>query len=288
MKTLTTSLATIMLGMSITACSINVNGDGITVNRITASDNYVTKEIKVTDFNKINLIGSGKVYFTQKAGAPAVSVVTSDNVAEILDVHVENNTLQLRLKKGYSVRNMKKLDYTVNAAVLKEMNISGSGDFKLANGLETDELRLSVTGSGDMDCNNINSTGNVTVSISGSGDIETDNLQCGDLKITITGSGDIEMKDLNVSNVDASISGSGDIKLNGKTEKANYIVTGSGDIAADDLQATDVKARVSGSGDITCHATQSIEANRIGSGSIGYKGHPAKVDVSKKGVRSLD
>ena len=288
MKTLTTALVTMMLSISITACSINVNGDGITVNRITASDNYVTKEIKVTDFNKINLIGSGRVFFTQQAGAPAVSVVTSDNVAEILDVSVENNTLKLRLKKGYSVRNMKKLDYTINAAALKEMSISGSGDFKLMNGLDTDGLRLSVTGSGDMDCDNINCTGDVIVSISGSGDIETDNLQCGDLKFTITGSGDIEMKGLETSNVDASISGSGDIKLNGKTVKANYIVTGSGDIAADGLQAADVKARVSGSGDITCYATQSIEADRVGSGSIGYKGHPDKVNVSKKGVHSLD
>ena len=289
MKTITTILATMMMGFSISACSINANGNnGISSKRITASENYVTKEYKVSDFNKISLVGSGHVFFTQKAGAPAVSVVTSDNVAEILDVTVENNTLYLKIKKGYSVRNIKKLDYTINAAALKEMNISGSGNFKLMNGLNTDELTLDVTGSGDMDCNNINCTGNMKATISGSGDIDVANLQCGNLKLAITGSGDIEMKAINANDVSASISGSGDIKLSGKATKAGYTVTGSGDITADGLEAEAVKARTSGSGDITCFASQSIEADRVGSGSIGYKGNPANVNISKKGVYTMN
>ena len=96
MKTLTTILTSMMLGISLTACSINTDYVINTGKRVTASDNYVTKEIRVSDFNKISLVGSGKVYFTQQAGAPAVSVVTSDNIAELLDVYVENNTLFLR------------------------------------------------------------------------------------------------------------------------------------------------------------------------------------------------
>jgi hypothetical protein len=139
-----------------------------------------------------------------------------------------------------------------------------------------------------MDCNNINCTGDVTVSISGSGDIENSGLQCGDLKVSITGSGDIELKNINASDVDAHISGSGDIQLKGKALKADYSITGSGDIAADGLLTEEVKARTSGSGDITCYASQSIEANRTGSGSIGYKGNPTKVDISKKGVYKME
>ena len=288
MKTLTSILTTMMLGISLTACSINTDGVISTGKRVTASDTYVTKEIRVTEFDKISLVGSGKVFFTQQPGAPAVSVVTSDNIAELLDVYVENNTLYLKYKKGYSLRNIKKLDYTINAAALKGMSISGSGDFKLMNGLNTNELTLTITGSGDMNCNNINCSGNMKVSISGSGDIDTANLQCGDLKLSVTGSGDIQMKDINVRDVNASISGSGDIQLNGKTIQANYTVTGSGDISAVELQSENVKARISGSGDITCFASQSIEANRVGSGSIGYKGNPAKVDIGKKGVYVIE
>ena len=286
MKKLTTIFASMMLGISMTACSMVV--DGVKTIRVKASENYVTKEIRVSDFDKINLIGSGNVYFTQQPGAPAVSVVTSDNVAEILDVYVENNTLCLRIKKGYSVNYLKKLDYTVNAAALKAMNITGSGDFKLMNGLTTDNLKLSITGSGDMDCNNVNCSGNMEVSISGSGDINADNLQSNDLSVSIAGSGDIGLDNISANNVKANISGSGDIKLKGKTLKAKYSIAGSGDIAASDLLAEDVIANTSGSGDITCYASTAIEASRAGSGSIGYKGNPQKVNISKKGVYAIE
>lgn len=285
MKKLTTIFASMMLGISMTACSMVV--DGVNTIRVKASENYVTKEIRVSDFDKINLIGSGNVYFTQQPGAPAVSVVTSDNVAEILDVYVENNTLCLRIKKGYSVNYLKKLDYTVNAAALKAMNITGSGDFKLMNGLTTDNLKLSITGSGDMDCNNVNCSGNMEVSISGSGDINADNLQSNELSVSIAGSGDIGLGNISANNVKANISGSGDIKLKGKTLKAKYSIAGSGDIEADNLLAEDVTANAAGSGEITCFASSSIKASRSGSGSIGYKGNPSTVDVSKKGVYTI-
>lgn len=288
MKSLTAIMTALMLGINLTACSINTNGDFGSNKRITANKNYVTKEYKVSDFNKIKLTGSGNVFFTQQAGAPAVSVVTSDNVAEILDVYVENNTLYLKIKKGYSVKNLNKLDYTINAAALNEMGIVGSGDFKLMNGLTTDQLNLSISGSGDMDCNNINCTGQMKVSITGSGDIDSKNVQCNDLRISISGSGDIGIEDINAQDVDASIAGSGDIRLSGKTAKASYGISGSGDIEAVELKAEDVSARTTGSGDITCFATQSIKASRSGSGGIGYKGNPANVDVSKKGVYPIE
>ena len=121
MKTIATILATMMLGTSIAACNLNVDGSFMG-KPIKASDTFVTKEYKVTDFDKINLVGSGKVFFTQQPGAPAVSVVTSDNVAELLDVYVEDGMLQLKIKKGYSLNNIKKLDYTINAAALKAVS----------------------------------------------------------------------------------------------------------------------------------------------------------------------
>ena len=169
MKKIAFTLIALMLLISMTACSMVV--DGINTKRVTASNNYVTKEYKLTDFNKISLAGSGNVYFTQRPGTPTVSVVTSDNIAELLEVYVENNTLTIKFKKGYSINNRGKLDFTIHAENLTSMGIAGSGDFKLMNGLTTDNLKLSVAGSGNMDCNNIHCQGDVKVSIAGSGDI---------------------------------------------------------------------------------------------------------------------
>ena len=286
MRKVAFALFALMLTISMTACSMIV--DGVNTKRVTASKNYVTKEFKVANFHKISLAGSGDIYFTQRPGAPSVSVVTSDNLAELLEVYVEDNTLIIKFKKGYSINNRGKLDFTIYAENLTAMGIAGSGDFKLMNGLTTDNLKLSVAGSGDMDCDNIQCQGDVKVSIAGSGEIEAQNLKCDALEASVAGSGDVEITGIEAQKVKASISGSGDFKLQGNTREASYSIAGSGDIDAQNLIAEDVSASSSGSGDITCYASQSVKASRSGSGSIGYKGNPAKVDIGKKGVYKMD
>lgn len=286
MKKIAFTLIALMLLISMTACSMVV--DGINTKRVTASNNYVTKEYKLTDFNKISLAGSGNVYFTQRPGTPTVSVVTSDNIAELLEVYVENNTLTIKFKKGYSINNRGKLDFTIHAENLTSMGIAGSGDFKLMNGLTTDNLKLSVAGSGNMDCNNIQCQGDVKVSIAGSGDIEAHNLKCNAMEASVAGSGNVQITGIESQQVKASISGSGDFILQGNTRQASYSIAGSGDIDAQNLVAEDVNASSSGSGDITCHAKNSIKARKTGSGSIGYKGNPSTVDIGKKDIYPIN
>jgi len=286
MRKLTTILACAMLTMSMAACGINF--EGFNSKRVTASKNYVTKQFNLSDFNKISMAGSMDVYFTQRPGNPEVSVVTSDNIVDLLDVYVEDNTLYIKFKKGYTIIKRDKLDFTIGAADLNKMSLAGSGDFKLMNGLTTEDLNMSIAGSGDILCDNINSTGNVKLSISGSGDIESKSILCKELTTSIAGSADIKVLGIDAHAVKANISGSGDFKLDGKTKSASYSIAGSGDIDADELIAEDVTAHISGSGEITCYASESIKATRSGSGEIGYKGNPTTVDVSKKGVHPIN
>ena len=284
MKTLATILAAALLAVGTTSFA----KENVFPKRISASNNYVTKQYNVKDFNAIQISGSGNVYFTQKEGAPSVSMVTADNVAEIMEVYVENKTLYIKFKKGYSVSNLKKLDFTISAASINRMGIIGSGDIKLMNGLKTDAVELFISGSGDIKCDNVTCTGDANVSITGSGDIEGKGMTCRNLDTHISGSGDIELEIVNSESVEAVITGSGDYKLKGKTEKASYRISGSGDLNAKDLEAADVTAAVYGSGDISCHASRSIKATRSGSGEIGYRGNPSSVDISKKGVHHIE
>jgi hypothetical protein len=53
------------------------------------------------------------------------------------------------------------------------------------------------------------------------------------------------------------------------------------------LKAANVTAGVRGSGDVTCYATDYLKASVGGSGSIGYKGNPARMDIPKKRVHKL-
>ena len=262
MKTLTAIIVSGIFALSATACTCNSGLFG--GKTVKASRNYVTKNIKVDNFTGLNLAGSPNVTYTQKAGKPEVEVYTSDNIVDLLDINVVNNTLNIKFKKGVSV-SYNKLEIRVSSETLNNISVAGSGNVELANGLKTDNLKVSVAGSGDIDA---------------------DNITCANLTASIAGSGDLKLDNVSAAGTEASVSGSGTAVLTGTSQEADYRVAGSGDLFASGLQAKRVSASVSGSGDIKCHATDFLKARTSGSGNIGYKGNP-ELDFPKKGLYKL-
>lgn len=288
MKTLTTLIACIGLLMGTTACSQSrehTSGNWKSKNKVVGSSNYVTKDIKVNNFKKISVTGSPTVFFTQKSGRPDVEVYTSDNVVDLLDIKVKDNTLYIGFKKDVHV-SYKKLEVRVSAETLNGLSVSGSGDIVLKNGLETsDNLNLNVAGSGDIKGSSIKCK-NLSTSIAGSGDINVDNISCNNLKVSVAGSGDLIMKNATALDTNASVAGSGTATISGSTDTASYSVAGSGDLQVSDFQAKRVSASVAGSGNIKCYATEFLKARTSGSGSIGYKGNP-ELDFPRKSLYKL-
>ena len=287
MKTLATIIAFSIFTLSVTACSHNhTYSSGLFGGKtIKASKNYVTKNIKVDNFTGLNLAGSPDVTYTQKAGKPTVEVYTSDNIVDLLDINVVNNTLNIKFKKGDNV-SYNKLEIRISSETLNNISVAGSGNVTLANGLKTNQLKMSVAGSGDINANNIACTNELSISIAGSGDIQGSNITCTNLKTSVAGSGDLKLNNVSATDTEASVAGSGTAILTGTTQEASYRVAGSGDLFASDLQAKRVSASVSGSGDIKCHATDFLKARTSGSGDIGYKGNP-ELDFPKKGLYKL-
>ena len=266
MKTLTAIIVSGIFALSATACTCNSGLFG--GKTVKASRNYVTKNIKVDNFTGLNLAGSPNVTYTQKAGKPEVEVYTSDNIVDLLDINVVNNTLNIKFKKGVSV-SYNKLEIRVSSETLNNISVAGSGNVEL-----------------DIDADNITCTGNLNVSVAGSGDIEGSNITCTNLTASIAGSGDLKLDNVSAAGTEASVSGSGTAILTGTSQEADYRVAGSGDLFASGLQAKRVSASVSGSGDIKCHATDFLKARTSGSGNIGYKGNP-ELDFPKKGLYKL-
>lgn len=266
MKTLKTIITLGILALSTAACSQNhTYRSGMFGGKVVkASKNYVTKDIRVSDFTGLNLAGSPDVIYTQKAGKPKVEVYTSDNIVDLLDISVTGQTLNVKFKKGVSV-SYDKLEIRISSATLDKIHIAGSGDVKLTNGLKTDNLNISVAGSGD---------------------IQGSDITCTNLTTSVSGSGDLKLSGISADCTEASVAGSGTTVLRGTTREASYRVAGSGDLFASDLQAKRVAASVAGSGDIKCHATDHLKARISGSGDIGYKGNP-ELDAPKKGIHKL-
>ncbi len=234
---------------------------------ITASNNYITKEVKVGNFKAIDLKGSPDIVYTQNtSGNTEVKVYGPDNIVDLLDIEVIGDVLHVKFKPNTSMRNVKKLTVMVTNPGIEKASITGSGDITLKNGIRGNSFEAYIKGSGD---------------ITGKG------MECTSLSATIQGSGDIRFSDVKASEVSAQITGSGDISLQGSTNKAVYRISGSGDIVATSLKAKEVDASIKGSGDIKCYAEDYLKGDVRGSGEIGYKGNP-KVDFApKKGLRKL-
>jgi hypothetical protein len=238
----------------------------------------------VDNFTKLSVAGSPDVTYTQKSGKPTVEVYTSDNIVDLLDIHVKDNTLYIGFKKNVSV-SYNKLEVRVSAEKLNGIAVAGSGDVELKNGLKTDNLKIAVAGSGDISGNSISCT-DLDISIAGSGDINSSDITCNDLQVSVAGSGDMKLNNVTANFTRASVAGSGTAILSGSTQEAEYSVAGSGDLLASDFVAKKASASVAGSGDIKCHATDFLKVRTSGSGSVGYKGNP-ELDYPKKGLYKL-
>lgn len=292
MKKFTTLTSIFLLTTVLSACAqsyshhFNSGNSWLGGKEVKASKNYVTKQIKVSDFNQIAVSGSLDVTYTQQSGKPKVEIYTSDNIVDLLDIYVKNGKLNLGFKKNVKV-SYNKLEIRVTSEDLNAVNVAGSGDFKFTNGLKTDQLKMNVAGSGDITASNIQCSQEFTANVAGSGDIECKQLKAADMDISVAGSGDLKIENALVTSVNASVAGSGTVKISGNADKANYSVAGSGDLYANDFKVQNISASVAGSGDIKCHAVEHLKARVSGSGTIGYKGNPELDYPEKKKVYKL-
>lgn len=292
MKKFTTLTSIFLLTTVLSACAqsyshhFNSGNSWLGGKEVKASKNYVTKQIKVSDFDQIAVSGSLDVTYTQQSGKPKVEIYTSDNIVDLLDIYVKNGKLNLGFKKNVKV-SYNKLEIRVTSEDLNTVNVAGSGDFKFTNGLKTDQLKMNVAGSGDITASNIQCSQVFTANVAGSGDIECKQLKAADMDISVAGSGDLKIENALVTSANASVAGSGTVKISGNADKANYSVAGSGDLYANEFKVQNISASVAGSGDIKCHAVEHLKARVSGSGTIGYKGNPELDYPEKKKVYKL-
>lgn len=253
-------------GLALALCLLFVAVGYAQSQQVIGSKRYITKEIKVTGFDAIKLMGSSDIIYKQVSGEPSVQIYGSDNIVTLVETYVEDGTLIVKFKKNTNIQSSRKLEIRVSSPALKQLSIYGSGDVTFANGL--------------------NSNNDVALAIYGSGDMIGNGFHVEKLTIDIAGSGDVSLSDIACKQIKSSISGSGDIKLTGTATNAAYRVSGSGDINASALKAEQVSAQVNGSGDISCHAIKQLDGSVSGSGGVAYKGSP-QISFSKKGLRKL-
>lgn len=211
-----------------------VNTQAQILKRVTGNENYVSKELKLSDYNKLQVNHAFSV--THKINpdfAGYVKIYAEENIIEIMGVTSERGLLSLKIN---AVREpvFGSVTIVTYSSSLQSIVSEGSGNINLISPIESSEIKVSQLGSGTI--------------------IAAD-LTCGVLKLTSSGSGSIDIK-------------------NGKAGFGNYSVTGSGTIEAENIKTTESKVSITGSGRVKCNVSTTLETLLTGSGSVYYKGKP--------------
>jgi len=260
-------LSLILISMTVSATGQMITGTGETV-----------KQVRETaSFNAISNPTSADIIVEQ--GEKAMIVVKTDKaLIDHVITKVENNTLTIKINRNY--RKIDVIEIIVTVPDLNSVVINGSGDFVFSGVFSTDALMLNLNGSGDL--NGKLKANKVKIDVRGSGDVDLVGIN-DELSLHMTGSGDVRVRKLQLNKCTVDMTGSGDLQLEGSVSLLVAKLSGSGDMGAYDLKAAKVDIVGNGSGDMTVSVSDYLKASLNGSGSIFYRGNPAKVKVSEKG-----
>ena len=81
--------------------------------------------------------------------------------------------------------------------------------------------------------------------------------------------------------------GAGLTRITGEVEDLKVEVEGAGIVELKELKAKTVKVDLKGASVVTVHATDSLDAQIAGVGSIGYRGNPGTLNQNVKGIGSI-
>lgn len=253
--------------------------------RIKASDTYKTKEVKIKNFDKIKVLGSLTVIYTQSAyNKPTLKISGSDNVVDLVDCTVADGVLSVSFKNRNSIEFGKqgKLKIMASSSVLKDVHLQGSGDVVLDGKLECDNLSLTLQGSGDITAGEVVCKNDFAATLQGSGDVSIKNsVKAENVVLSLQGSGDMDIYNMTAKAAAVTLQGSGDLEVSGGNVTGDVAISllGAGDLNFAGIQGDNVRAELNGSGDLTMTGTarQAVLMLR-NSGDLNAKGLKA-VDV---------
>jgi hypothetical protein len=193
-------------------------------NRVVGSGHQASESRDVTNFDSVELAGSGDVNILL-GGAESVNVQADDNILPLIETTVTNNKLLIRTKPFTTITPSSPIVVTVAMKSLKQATLSGSGNINIG-AMSGPDLSLDLPGSGNITAEG--TVDNVTIHLAGSGTVTADQLKAHSASATIAGSGDISL--YASDSLDANVLGSGTIRYAGNPAQVTKTVTGSGSI----------------------------------------------------------
>ncbi|MDQ1265179.1 MAG: hypothetical protein QG635_329 [Bacteroidota bacterium] len=188
------------------------------------SGTTIKEERNVEYFNKIRLLGTGKVYIKQ-SDRQSIYIETDDNLMKYIKTYVSDEVLTIKPEELICPRVM---NIFISVKDLQGLKIKGTADVFAETPIKTQTLSLIIEGTGDIRFDEVYTEG-LKAEISGSGNIRFKAGKADRLYLNISGSGDIDAREIEANQCNIEIYGSGDCKVFAKNEL--YVkIYGSGDV----------------------------------------------------------
>jgi len=178
------------LALALSACSIDVplhiKFDPSTIGLEEGSGNVISKDVRVSGFDKVTLNGTGQVDVTF-GSRESLTIEAEDNVIDKISATVEDGTLTLSYLDPFRVVPTKPIKFHLTATELEGFTLNGVGDVSI-KGIEGEELAVTINGAGTLAISGSLETQEVT--INGTGSYQAGDLESEAARVTINGVGD--------------------------------------------------------------------------------------------------
>jgi hypothetical protein len=192
---------------------------------IAGNGNIQSQERTTGNFTGITCSGTFHVILTQ-GNENKLKVETDENILPYVITEVRGNELDLRTKKGVTVRPTHSINVYITLRTLEAFDVSGVCKAESQNMLQSDHLKISISGSADINLRV--STGPLTANVSGTAKM---NLQgkASSSDFHISGSADVMAGDLVTDGSEVRVSGMGKLHLNPQ-KTLNVSISGMGKV----------------------------------------------------------
>jgi Putative auto-transporter adhesin, head GIN domain len=208
----------VVIAVLLGGCTINIGPVGPSVQ---GSGHVITESREVSDFDEVVVMGSGDVVIDVN-GTESLEIEAEDNILPLLTSDVVDGRLELGSSGSYSTS--RGVRYTITAAMLSGVTVSGSGDVT-ATGIDGDPIAVRIEGSGNVTL--VGTTAGLTVDIEGSGNVEAFDLEATTATVRVDGSGNADVTV--VEELAVTINGSGNVVYDG-SPTVDESINGSGDV----------------------------------------------------------
>ena len=227
------SVILLLIAILLAACDQGTRGTG----------KVITEERPVSEFDKVNLTGSGEATIVQ-GDSESLVIEAEENILPLLESNVVAGTLNIGPKDNKALNPTKPIKYTITMREINGISTTGSGKINAAE-IATSVLGVDLSGSGGVNVTTLIAD-TINLNQSGSGDVNIGG-QVTDQIIVMSGSGDYEAAELDSRIADIQMSGSGNAVL----------------------QVEDVlDVEISGSGRVSYHGDPLVTSDITGSGKL--------------------